>query len=424
MEKESEIKEIKSDCVGHEEGKVISMEKMKTKEIIVKEPFKSLFPIDPDTLENIRDHMRLHGFDPSQPLILWNGVIVDGHTRLEAALLEGIEEVPVCKKEFANEDEAIEYAIHNQTDRRNLKDGDILGLVEKLDRRYRIGRPKITSTEVFWKGPEAFEKLRRARMKEFLASARDACQKKSTGRTSTGRTSTRTAEVIGICISKVERARTILDRASLSPTNEKFKQGVLKGELTIHKAYTQVMKKSNSPALEFGKASESGKFFLQSGIYLTLKGHDNDWSERFLRGIDWMIMGPGQAPDIENFPDNSRLYFPIWKGASAKDGATKETTPEEWNKFLEPLKMMQRGKSPSAETEVCARGKENQQGEASPPNTPSEVIDLRGGQSVIRISKNESILGSDPEAPSMEYVDKPRISQSNFSKRVKGTLFS
>jgi hypothetical protein len=92
--------------------------------------------------------MKIHGYDPSQPVTDWNRILVDGHTRPNAALEIGIEEVPVCGKQFADEQEALEYAIHNQVDRRNLTDGDILRLVETLDIRYKVGRPEITSDEV------------------------------------------------------------------------------------------------------------------------------------------------------------------------------------------------------------------------------------------------------------------------------------
>lgn len=115
---------------------------MKTKDIEVRSPYKDLFPIDPELLNTIKEHMTLHGFDASQPIIVWNGILIDGHTKYEAAVQLGIEEVPVCEKVFANEDEAIEYAIHNQIHRRNLTDAEYLRLVERLDERYRRGRVK------------------------------------------------------------------------------------------------------------------------------------------------------------------------------------------------------------------------------------------------------------------------------------------
>jgi ParB-like chromosome segregation protein Spo0J len=99
------------------------MKVMKVEEIKVREPFNELFPIDPETLERIKEHMKTYGYDPSQPVPVWKGTLLDGHSRRKAAVESGIKEIPICEKEFSNEDEAIEYAIHNQVDRRNLTDG-------------------------------------------------------------------------------------------------------------------------------------------------------------------------------------------------------------------------------------------------------------------------------------------------------------
>ena len=62
-------------------------------------------------------------------------MVVDGHTRLQAAMDLGLEEVPVHKKSFPDEDAALEYAIHNQRHRRNLTEAEILRCIEAVDKR-------------------------------------------------------------------------------------------------------------------------------------------------------------------------------------------------------------------------------------------------------------------------------------------------
>ena len=114
---------------------------MKISAIITRPPFNELFAISPAVLENIKQAMAEGGYDQSQPIVLWEGenVVIDGHTRLQAAREVGLEDIPVFYKRFADEGEALAYAIHNQRNRRNLTDAEILRCIEALDRRKERG---------------------------------------------------------------------------------------------------------------------------------------------------------------------------------------------------------------------------------------------------------------------------------------------
>ncbi len=63
----------------------------------VSEIFSNIFPIRPNDLNSIQDHMSTNGFDPTCPIILGEGdwtdvpVVIDGHTRLKASDNLGIE---------------------------------------------------------------------------------------------------------------------------------------------------------------------------------------------------------------------------------------------------------------------------------------------------------------------------------------------
>ena len=102
------------------------MEKKKIEEIKTHPTFESLFPINPTVLAKIEQDMRDGRYDVSQPIILatWGGqdepVCIDGHTRRQAAINVGIEEVPIWLHEFDTEEEAIEKAIKLQSNRRNM----------------------------------------------------------------------------------------------------------------------------------------------------------------------------------------------------------------------------------------------------------------------------------------------------------------
>jgi ParB family chromosome partitioning protein len=104
------------------------------------------------------------------------------------------------------EDEALEYSIHNQRDRRNLTDADIERLVETIDKRKQRGGDR--------KSEEAKSK-----------ASNDAIDKSAQ----------ETAKTIGISKDKVEKTRTILDHAELGVKQEGIQgnchaAGVYKGK--------------------------------------------------------------------------------------------------------------------------------------------------------------------------------------------------
>lgn len=184
---------------------------MNPTDLITQEPFKSLFPIKDQTLGAIAATMMQSGYDPAHPIIIWKGknVVVDGHTRLDAAIAAGIEDVPVVEHNFPSEDVAVRYAIDCQRNRRNLTDADIMRLVQELDKRRRQGE------------------------RTDLASS-DA---------KSGKSATDTAEAIGISTRKVEQVRTVNAKAT-----PEVKQAVADGKMSINAAVKTVASKAHSPS--------------------------------------------------------------------------------------------------------------------------------------------------------------------------------
>jgi len=160
------------------------------------ESFKDLFPIREDVLSEIIDDMTVNGFDAKHPIVAWNMTVVDGHTRLKAALRTGLSKVPITLKEFSSEDEALQYAIRAQSNRRNLTDAE-------LDKRNAVGRPEKIATNV--------------------AIA--------------GRTSKNTANLLGISRGKVEKLRTINDHAP-----SEIRDAVTSGSMSIDRGYKETIK--------------------------------------------------------------------------------------------------------------------------------------------------------------------------------------
>jgi len=187
-----------------EYGKFINMV---VEDVKTASPFRDLFPINEEVLDRIYWDIEKNGYDQSKPIVLWDGhgVVIDGHTRLRAARKSGLYHIPVVLKYFADEENALQYAIGSQRNRRNLKDGEILKCIEELDRR----RNKMTN------------------LMQNRTEAQDCAS---------GKSSQETAGLLGISARKVEQVRTIMDNAS-----DNVKSAVQSGKMSINAAYNQTV---------------------------------------------------------------------------------------------------------------------------------------------------------------------------------------
>lgn len=105
------------------------------------EKFKSLFSIDKALLDRIASDMEKNSFDSSQPVHIWvtkdddgteHNYLIDGYTRVAASKIAGIKMIPYFKHTFETFEEAHRYALHLQTDRRNLSGIDLLKNIREL----------------------------------------------------------------------------------------------------------------------------------------------------------------------------------------------------------------------------------------------------------------------------------------------------
>jgi len=191
-------------------------------DITTRSPFKDLFPIRENILNEIVKDIKENGFDKSRPVVLWRKcglTVVDGHTRLRAAEIAKIKDIPTVMKDFPNERAALEYAIKCQRNRRNLCDQEILQCISELDKRKMTGRPS----------------------KEKLAPCG----------ANFGKSSNDTAQTLGISSRKVERARAVLDNAP-----DEIKEAVKLGKMSINKAYTKTKNPPKGSPESLDKAEE------------------------------------------------------------------------------------------------------------------------------------------------------------------------
>ena len=174
--------------------------------INLKDEFKNLFPLNGNMVDTITENILSDTYDKSQPIHVWKEgmVLVDGHHRLAAAKKAGLKEIPVFYHYFKDLEEALAYAIKLQTDRRNLSDAELLKILQTLDQLKQVGRIALDSDK---KSP--------------------------------GKSAEITAQKIGVSRSKVEKARTVQNKAS-----EEIKKAVEDGEMSINAAYNIVQNES------------------------------------------------------------------------------------------------------------------------------------------------------------------------------------
>lgn len=97
----------------------------------IDEEFKALIPpLTDEEFNQLRENI-LEVQEVYDPLIVWNGVIVDGHNRWK--IIQEHPEVSFKTTEviFFNRNEALLWIINNQLGRRNLEKSDAIDLAEK-----------------------------------------------------------------------------------------------------------------------------------------------------------------------------------------------------------------------------------------------------------------------------------------------------
>lgn len=106
---------------------------MKVSDLKIDPEYKALYAQEEEKVHNIAKNMKAYGYDKSQPIIIQaDGTVVDGHSRLMAAIEAGLTEVAVIIKEFESRNDVLLYMEHLQLDRRNLTEAEKMIHFEKL----------------------------------------------------------------------------------------------------------------------------------------------------------------------------------------------------------------------------------------------------------------------------------------------------
>jgi ParB family chromosome partitioning protein len=122
---------------GFNAGKNYYAKMADVNEIMIDPVISQVFIYKQQMAQEISESIKADGYDKSQPLTLWKGknVLLDGHTRLAAAKMAGLTEVPVVEMAFEEKEDAIFYTFQRQAMRRNLTPAEIFAALKLLPAR-------------------------------------------------------------------------------------------------------------------------------------------------------------------------------------------------------------------------------------------------------------------------------------------------
>ena len=109
---------------------------LKIKDIVLLPEFEKMLAMDESVVSAMTDSMKAEGFKPGHELHVWSHdgkyILIDGHTRRHCAIKAGLKEVPCIVHHFETFEEAKQFALREQTDRRNLSDQEIARIYMEL----------------------------------------------------------------------------------------------------------------------------------------------------------------------------------------------------------------------------------------------------------------------------------------------------
>lgn len=189
--------------------------------IAIDSEFQSLIPpLSEDEYQRLEKSIITDGYHEWEPIITWNGTIVDGHNRYHICDEHGIKPTQV-EREFDSRDAAKIWIIEHQFGRRNLSTYNRSALGLKLEPLY------------------AAEAKRR-----MSAGGNHAGVGRQKSDNPSIRTDERIAHVAGVSRDTIRKVKVIeTEAAKGNETAIEAKQAVLSGEKSIHKAFTEIRPK-------------------------------------------------------------------------------------------------------------------------------------------------------------------------------------
>ena len=191
------------------------MTEKKVYDLTVDPEFRDLIPpLNEEELKLLEASLVADGCE--SPLIVWNGVIVDGHNRYAICRKH---EIPfaIQEKDFSSRDDAMLWMLRNQLGRRNLNNYQRVELVLKFE-------PLVKSA---------------AEQRMMAGKAANPVPTLAQGQTK-GKTRDHLSEAAGVSHGTFAKAKKLVQSA-----DEETKRELRAGKVTVNRAYTELLEKEH-----------------------------------------------------------------------------------------------------------------------------------------------------------------------------------
>ena len=191
------------------------MPEKKLYDLTVDPEFRDLIPpLNEEELKLLEESLVADGCE--SPLIVWNGVIVDGHNRYAICRKH---EIPfaIQEKNFSSRDGAMLWMLRNQLGRRNLNNYQRVELVLKFE-------PLVKNA---------------AEQRMMAGKAANPVPTLAQGQTK-GRTRDHLSEAAGVSHGTFAKAKKLVQSA-----DEETKRELRAGKVTVNRAYTELLEKEH-----------------------------------------------------------------------------------------------------------------------------------------------------------------------------------
>ena len=191
------------------------MPEKKLYDLTVDPEFRDLIPpLNEEELKLLEESLVADGCE--SPLIVWNGVIVDGHNRYAICRKH---EIPfaIQEKNFSSRDDAMLWMLRNQLGRRNLNNYQRVELVLKFE-------PLVKNA---------------AEQRMLAGKAANPVPTLAQGQTK-GRTRDHLSEAAGVSHGTFAKAKKLVQSA-----DEETKRELRAGKVTVNRAYTELLEKEH-----------------------------------------------------------------------------------------------------------------------------------------------------------------------------------
>ncbi len=266
------------------------------KELKINPRFEKFSPKKkPDEIEKLRESLKEKGYIGS-PILTWHGFIVDGHNRYKMCkelgihidLEKNVEEIDLG--DFAEEIDAMDWMLTHQLSSKNLTPGEKLAMMDEFKEEVRLEN----------------EKKKLSTLKQNQTSDRSLQLEASDEnyRDRSLNTDRQTAQKAGVGVETVARYNKVMNS-----NNEKLKEQVKTGQVTVNRAYEEIRKREVRTCKVCGKEKKIIDFF----------GNDTICKECSCKEAETNINAQKSTSSSKSKFDMEDVYKDVLTAKNAKD---------------------------------------------------------------------------------------------------------